>query len=133
MPFINSTNTIRDEEKRELDEAYDNNIEVKLAIDQFNAECKLRRELTEARKQNNLSQIKLKELTGLTQQTISRIEKNSDISPSLKNLIKYVNAIGYELTLQPKESKIAYQQQLKEASEDESFIKMMLECQDEFM
>ena len=104
MPFINSTNTIRNDEKRELDEAYENNIDVKLALDQFNAECKLRNELTKARKQNNISQIQLKELTGLTQQAISRIEKNSDISPSLKNLIKYVDAIGYELTLKPKQS-----------------------------
>lgn len=104
MPFINSTNIIREQEKKELDEAYSKNGEVKLAIDQFNAECKLRNELIKARKQNNLSQIQLKELTGLTQQTISRIESNSDISPSLKNLIKYVDAIGYELTLQPKQS-----------------------------
>ena len=106
MPFVNSTNIIRDEEKKELDEAYNNNIEVKLAIDQFNAECKLRKELAKARKQNNLSQAQLKELTGMTQQAISRIEKNSDISPSLKNLIKYVDAIGYELTLQPKQSSL---------------------------
>lgn len=36
---------------------------------------------------------------------ISRIEKDQEISPSLKNLIKYVNAIGYELTIRPVEKK----------------------------
>ena len=41
-------------------------------------------------------------MTGLTQQVLSRIESNTDISPRLKNLIIYANAIGYELTLQQK-------------------------------
>ena len=72
------------------------------AINQFNNECKLRRELAEARKQRNMTQAQIQELTGLTQQVISRIETNTDISPSLKNLIIYANAIGYELSLQPK-------------------------------
>jgi transcriptional regulator with XRE-family HTH domain len=50
-----------------------------------------------------LTQNQIKESTGLTQQVISRIESNTDISPSLKNLMIYANALGYELTLQPKE------------------------------
>jgi len=54
------------------------------------------------RKRQSITQSELKERTGLTQQVISRIEKDHEISPSLRNLIKYVNAIGYELTLQPK-------------------------------
>ena len=100
MPFVDVTDIVLNEEKRELDEAYKNNPKVRLAIDQFEAECALRRELANARKNNNLSQSQLKELTGLTQQSISRIEANSEISPSLRNLIKYVTAIGYELKLE---------------------------------
>lgn len=99
MPFVDVTDIVLNEEIKELEEDYNNNPKVRLAIDQFEAECKLRRELAEARKENNISQTQLKELTGLTQQTISRIETNSDISPSLKILLKYVNAIGYELKL----------------------------------
>ena len=99
MPFVDVTDMVINEEVKELEEAYKNNPKVKLAIDQFEAECKLRGELAEARRNNNISQKELKELTGLTQQTISRIETNSEISPSLKILLKYVNAIGYEFKL----------------------------------
>ncbi len=103
MPFVDVTDVILNEEVKELEEAYKSNPEVKAAIDQFDAECKLRRELAEARKNLNITQTELRERTGLTQQVISRIEKDNEISPSLKNLIKYVNAIGYELTIQPKQ------------------------------
>ena len=102
MPSIDVTETIMNDETNELEQAYKNNPRVKAAIDQFDNECRLRRELAEARKQKKITQVQIRELTGLTQQVISRIETNSDISPSLKNLMIYANAIGYELTLQPK-------------------------------
>jgi len=103
MPLVDVTDIVLNDEANELNEAYNNNPKVKAAIDQFDAECKLRKKLSEARKQNNLTQKQLKECTGLTQQVISRIETNTEISPSLKNLMIYVNALGYELILQPKE------------------------------
>jgi DNA-binding XRE family transcriptional regulator len=102
MPTVDVTNIVLNDELKDLDYAYNNDPKVKAAIDQFDNECRLRRELTEARKQKNMTQVQIKELTGLTQQVISRIETNTDISPSLKNLMVYANAIGYELTLQPK-------------------------------
>ena len=104
MPSVNVTDLIFNEEARELENAYNNDPKVRSAIDQFEAECKLRRELTEARKQKQLTQKQIKESTGLTQQVISRIESNTDISPSLKNLMIYANALDYELTLQPKQT-----------------------------
>ena len=103
MPFVDVTETIFCEEARELEYAYNNDVSVKAAIDQFEAECKLRRELKQARKHKNLTQKQIKEATGLTQQVISRIESNTDISPSLKNLMIYASALDYELTFQPKE------------------------------
>jgi DNA-binding XRE family transcriptional regulator len=99
VPFVDVTDTVLNEEVKELEEAYKNNPKVRLAIEQFDAECKLRRELAEARRDNNISQAQLKELTGLTQQTISRIETNSEISPSIKLLLKCITAIGYEIKL----------------------------------
>ena len=102
MPFVDVTDIVMNDEAKELDEAYKSDPRVKAAIDQFDNECRLRRELAEARKQKNITQARIKEITGLTQQVISRIETNTDISPSLKNLMIYANAIGYELTLQPK-------------------------------
>ena len=102
MPFVDVTDVVMNEEARELEEAYNSDSKVKAAIDQFDNECRLRRELAQARKQKRLTQLQIQEMTGLTQQVISRIETNTDISPSLKNLMIYANAIGYELTLQPK-------------------------------
>jgi len=102
MPMVNVTEIVLKDEAKELKEILSTNTKAKAAYDQFEAECKLRRELAYARKQRNITQTELQERTGLTQQVISRIEKDHDISPSLKNLIKYVNAIGYELRLQPK-------------------------------
>lgn len=104
MPFKNVTDIVLNEEAEELAHICETNPEAKAAIDLFEAECKLRRELAEARKTKNVTQSELKAISGLTQQAISRIEANTEISPSLKNLIKYVNAIGYEITLQPKET-----------------------------
>ena len=104
MPSVDVTDIIFNEEAKELENAYNNDPKVKSAIDQFEAECKLRRELTEARKQKQLTQKQIKESTGLTQQVISRIESNTDISPSLNNLMIYANALDYELTLQPKQT-----------------------------
>ena len=102
MPFIDVTDTLLSEETKELETAYNSNPKVKAAIAQFDNECRLRRELAQARKRKNMTQAQIQELTGLTQQVISRIETNTDISPSLKNLMVYANAIGYELSLQPK-------------------------------
>ena len=102
MPTVDVTDIILGEEARELEDAYNNDPSVRAAIDQFEAECKLRRELKQARRQKNLTQKQIKEVTGLTQQIISRIESNTEISPSLKNLMIYANALDYELTLQPK-------------------------------
>lgn len=102
MPMVDVTDIVLTEEAEEMEQILTSNPEAMAAYEQFEAECKLRRELADARKQQNITQTELKERTGLTQQVISRIEKNQDVSPSLKNLIKYVNAIGYELTLHQK-------------------------------
>jgi len=104
MPTVDVTDIILGEEARELEEAYNNDASVRAAIDQFEAECKLRRELRQARSRKNLTQKQIKEATGLTQQVISRIETNTDVSPSLKNLMIYADALDYELTLQPKKA-----------------------------
>ncbi len=105
MPFIDVTDTILNEEVKELEEILSRNEKAREACIQFEAECKLRKELAEARKEKNITQKELQKRTGLTQQMISRIEKDQEISPSLKNLIKYVNAIGYELTIRPVKKK----------------------------
>lgn len=103
MPFTDVTDIILNEEAKELEEILARNEKAREVCKQFEAECKLREELAEARKARNMTQKELQKRSGLTQQVISRIEKDNEISPSLKNLIKYVNAIGYEIKIQPVE------------------------------
>lgn len=55
-------------------------------------------EVVHLRKEQNISQNKLAELTGNKQQAISRIEKKKH-SPSLKSFYSMVNALGYDLKI----------------------------------
>lgn len=60
-------------------------------------------ELIEIRKKENISQAELAEMTGNSQQAISRFEKKLH-SPSLKLFFSIVNALGYELQIVKKPS-----------------------------
>lgn len=55
-------------------------------------------EVVALRKEQNMSQNRLAELTGNKQQAISRLEKNEH-SPSLKLFSSIVNALGYDIKL----------------------------------
>ena len=61
-------------------------------------EKELIQEVVNLRKEQNISQNKLAELTGNKQQAISRMEKNEH-SPSLKLFCKMVNELGYDIKL----------------------------------
>ena len=61
-------------------------------------EKKLIDELVQIRKEQNMSQKKLAEITGNKQQAISRTE-NNEHSPSLKLFYSMVNALGYDIKL----------------------------------
>ena len=55
-------------------------------------------DIVQIRKDQNISQSKLAELTGSKQQAISRTE-NKEHSPSLKLIYSIVTALGYDLKL----------------------------------
>lgn len=75
------------------------------AIRDFNLEYEFRGKLIEARRQSQLSQAELSKLSGLKQQAISRLEKGyQDRSVTLPTLLRYVDALGLDLSLQPKAS-----------------------------
>ena len=110
MPFIELDPI---QEARELQEEFKDDSVLIAKYKQFESthieaarlqqeEIRLRNELSEARKQNNITQKELVTASGLSQQAISRIEVGKDVSPSLKSLIKYVDAIGCRLILEPK-------------------------------
>lgn len=57
--------------------------------------------LIEIRKQENISQSELAEMTGNTQQSISRLEKKTH-SPSLQTFCNILSALGYGLVIEKK-------------------------------
>jgi len=83
----------------ELHELAKTDPEAREAIDEYYAECALRRSLKEALAEKNLSQEEIEKRTGMPKQTIKRIETDFDKSPDLKNLMRYASALGYHLTL----------------------------------
>jgi DNA-binding XRE family transcriptional regulator len=91
------------EELKELNALLDSDPILKKKFEADQKEFEFRLNLARARKEKNLTQNTIKEETGLTQQAISRIEKGSkDRSPTLNTLLRYLDALGFELTIQPK-------------------------------
>lgn len=66
-----------------------------------NKEKELIDQMISLRKEQNLSQKQLAEITGNKQQAISRIEKNEH-SPSLQTFCNILNALGYGLAIENK-------------------------------
>lgn len=57
-------------------------------------------ELAEMRKAKGLSQKELSEISGLSVRCISDIENPDGGNPTLNSIIRYINALGYEITFQ---------------------------------
>lgn len=75
----------------------------KKAYEAFDDEYNVRMMLIKARKKENITQKELSDITGLSQQMISRVETGST-DTTLKTLMKYLKGIGYDIRL----SKINY-------------------------
>ncbi len=102
MAFINVTNTILNEEAKEIEKSYHNYPEIKKALDLFDDECKFRKKLKNLRKEEKVTQKDVSEILGVNQQSISRLENDEETSPSLSKIIAYLSAFGYELDIKPK-------------------------------
>ena len=68
-------------------------------FDECAAEQDLRRKLVAARKEAGLTQKELGQKSGLDQRAISRLETDTNVSPSVRTLIKYLSSMGYELDI----------------------------------
>jgi len=95
MPFVKSN---PEQEEKILAELMEDP-EVKQHIDELDKEAVFRQRLVKARKDAGIHQKTIGMLTGLDQRAISRVETNNAISPNLRTLVKYLNAIGYELDI----------------------------------
>ncbi|MDR2166573.1 MAG: helix-turn-helix domain-containing protein [Clostridiales bacterium] len=96
MPFIAVD---REENRRKIQELLAENPELQEELDNFNREYEFRKKLVLARREAGLTQKEIEAKTGLAQRVISRIEKSTETSPSVRTLRKYLNAIGYELDI----------------------------------
>jgi DNA-binding XRE family transcriptional regulator len=101
MPFKKANMDI---ERQELNELLESSTEAKKAHNIFNAEYNFRLMLAKERKSKSITQKKIGEQSGLTQQVISRIEKGStdDRSPTLRTVFCYLDAIDCELVITKK-------------------------------
>ena len=69
----------------------------------FITEKLTRMQLGNLRKSVGMTQKEVCEKAGLSLSCVSNIESSEDMSPNLKSLNKYLNAIGYEMTFKKKE------------------------------
>ena len=72
----------------------------------FEAEMAFKQELIEARKSRNLTQNDVSNLTGLSQQAVSRLENGS--GGTLSTIMRYLNSMGYSLTIKKSHLCIPY-------------------------
>ncbi|MCL2628694.1 MAG: helix-turn-helix transcriptional regulator [Oscillospiraceae bacterium] len=97
MPFVKVD---PQQEQKEFEELLKDPV-AKKAYEEFEREYTFRQKLAEARKQKSITQKEIQKRTGLPQQSISRIEKGAmqKQSPTLRTLLKYLDAIDCELSI----------------------------------
>ena len=66
----------------------------------FEAEMAFKQEIIDARKAESLTQKDISNMTGLSQQAVSRLETGA--SGTIETIIRYLNSIGYSLTIRKK-------------------------------
>ena len=87
----------------EIEKQRQNTPEFRKVWDESRAEYKLIGEMISLRKQENITQKELAELTGNKQQVISRIERKESI-PTIRAFSRMLDALGYELQIVKKKS-----------------------------
>ena len=63
----------------------------------FEAEMAFKQELINARKAQSLTQKDISQMTGLSQQAVSRMEKSA--GGTIDTIIRYLHSIGYSLAI----------------------------------
>ena len=96
MPFVAVD---REKNKQEIERLLAENPELQAESDEFHKEYEFRKKLALARKEAGLTQKEIEAKTGIAQRAISRLESDTETSPNIKTLIRYLNALGYELDI----------------------------------
>lgn len=87
--------------KDEVNHRLEKDAELKKEYDRAQREYEVIKQLVEIRNEMGLSQNDVALQSGLTQQMVSRIE-TADNSPTLRNLIKYLDSMGLEIKIERK-------------------------------
>ncbi len=85
---------------RVWDEEFERELYTSEEIQENNIQAQLMCELIRARQEKNVSQRDLKEMPGIAQSTIARIESGATV-PSLTTLIKILAPLGKTLAIVP--------------------------------
>jgi len=96
MPFVEAD--IK-KERKTLSRLVESDPEAKETVNNFDREFEFRKKLLLARQDAGVTQKELQDLSGLDQRAISRVEIDKKVSPNVKTLMKYLNAIGYKLDI----------------------------------
>ena len=86
-----------DKEKKIIEELIASDEELRKQHELFLAEMEFKQALIDARKENNLTQKDISELTGMSQQAVSRLERKG--GGTIETLLRYLQSIGYTLTI----------------------------------
>jgi len=82
---------------KEKQELIGSDPELKKHDDEWEQEYQIRKMMRTAREETGINQTVLGMMSGLDHRAISLVETNADVSPNLKTIVKYLNAIGYRL------------------------------------
>ena len=84
-------------EERILNELIQSDVELKRQHDLFEKEMQFKQELINARKCKQLTQKEISNISGLSQQAISRLEKGQ--GGTVETILKYLSSMGYTLSI----------------------------------
>ena len=84
-------------EKKIVEKLISSDDELKRQHELFQAEMAFKQEIINARKSLRLTQKDVSRMTGLSQQAVSRMENGN--SGTIETIIRYLNSIGYTLTI----------------------------------
>lgn len=87
--------------KNEIDKRLENDEDLTIAYNRSQHEYEVVKQLVKLRNEVGFSQSDVAKKSGLTQQMVSRIETINN-SPTLRNLIKYVDSLGLEIRIEKK-------------------------------
>jgi len=85
-------------DKKGIEEIFEKNPELRKEHELHVAEMEFKQSLIEARKKKSLSQQEVGELSGLSQQAVSRLER--DAGGTFETLFKYLYSLGYNLKIE---------------------------------